>query len=559
MAVAAADKAYLYNVNGNYDAAIAEYTQAIDLADDIKLAEYYSRRGYVYIYLKQFQAAIDDFNQAKKFGVHQHHYHLNLAFVYLTAKKYDECLLHSNAALAIKDNDILALTNRACSYFYKHEYHHALKDFQFIIRLNPDDPLYYFNIAMVYCALNDEETALKFFSHAKLLGANSFNFYYQYGHTLLSLGRYQEAINNLKIALGKKQELMPLLKLANAYSSMGTHDIASKYLEKAIELYPNNPNVYTTRAYILYNQKKYAEAKGDLLHALSIKKTHGPAHLLLGVIFLLLNDIKEAENYLLLAAHEETKWNTQFFYKTYSEILLTRINNLHYPEASLQNIVTFLADKKNFTSETINATCILILGYYSAQKADEAVKYTMMLLQNGYPAHLTNFLRHDLFDFITHDKIACKKIISSVKNVLAVKENWLSCMIEIENQSLRQRMLWQALLPNTIVGCIFYIPRHGTLASLLKGKLLDILKLLNNENDLRIDDTFIACLTKLKTQSAKYNKFISELEKITMAKFPKLREILIKYKILAPNQTAYISEKNLKIAREETMNRFDFL
>lgn len=560
-AEAAADKAYFYDVNGNYEAAIAAYTTAIYSTNDcIQEAEYYSKRGFVYVRLKNFKSAIEDFTKVKRINGDQYKYHLNLALTYLVAKQYDECIVQSNAILTIKNDNIEALIHRGCAYFYKHQYNDSLKDFFLVIEINPDDPLYYFNAAMVYCALNDDKSALAFFKQARLLGANNFNFYYQYGNTLLYAGRYLEAISNLAIAITKKQELAPLIKLSIAYCYAASYEKANKYIKKAIELYPNSSSAYTTRAYLLYIQRNFAQAKNDLLRAVSIKKTNGTACLLLAIVLLKLNEIKEAENYLSLAANEDTKWDTNFFYKQYSEILLTRIQKQKHPEELLQNILTFLEGNKNYTPRVMNATCILTLGYHSAENPDKAIRYSMALLQRGSPIYLPIFLRNDWFDFITNENIACKKTISStVRNVLPMKENWISCILQTENNILRQRMLWQALLPNTMIGCIFYIPRHGTPPSLSAGKLLEVLTLLNKENNLKMDKTFMTCLASLKNQPVKYDKFTSELAKITASKFPKLHQILIENVIIPPNITTNISAKNIKLARDETINSFNSL
>ena len=104
----------------------------------------------------------------------------------------------------------------------------AIVDFDRAIQLNPNEHTHYLNRGICKMKLNSLDEALKDFDAALLIQPNELS-YANKGSVLLKLGRYEEAISNLTIALSAE----PWNEVWNyerglAYKALGKVELAKK-------------------------------------------------------------------------------------------------------------------------------------------------------------------------------------------------------------------------------------------------------------------------------------------------------------------------------------------
>ena len=119
--------------NGNYENAILEYTQAIELYSKNTIA--YRNRGAAYANLHEYARAASDYGNA----------------------------------IELESNNELAYIGRSAAYIYLQEYNKAIKDLTKAISLNPYNPMSYYNRAICYQKIGNNEKAQLDFARAKEL------------------------------------------------------------------------------------------------------------------------------------------------------------------------------------------------------------------------------------------------------------------------------------------------------------------------------------------------------------------------------------------------------
>ncbi len=100
--------------------------------------------------------------------------------------------------------------------------------------------------------------------------------------SLMNNGLYAEALNVLKIA--DQENLYVVLGMARANYFLGNKQVAFDLLNKAMSLYPNNPDVFYYFAYIFYEEGDIESARKYVDEALKINSKHQYSIQLLDVL-----------------------------------------------------------------------------------------------------------------------------------------------------------------------------------------------------------------------------------------------------------------------------------
>jgi len=132
--------AYAYELLGNYQGAIENYSKAIEIRPN--LGYVFHGRGWVNMEIGNFEEALDDYENAKKF--------------FSKGELRDMGADFWNNFGVIKDN--------------LKDYKGALNEYNKAIKINPNDSLYYANRANVRFELGDEEGACSDYKKSSKLG-----------------------------------------------------------------------------------------------------------------------------------------------------------------------------------------------------------------------------------------------------------------------------------------------------------------------------------------------------------------------------------------------------
>jgi tetratricopeptide (TPR) repeat protein len=142
----------------NYDRAIADYTQAIEL--NPKFAGAYYNRGLAFYYKKNYDRAIADYTQAIQLNPEYSEAYYNRGLAYRNKKDYDQAIADFTQAIQLAPENSNAYYNRGYAYAEKKDYDQAIADYTQAIQLNPEYSNAYNNRGLVYAEKKDYDQAI---------------------------------------------------------------------------------------------------------------------------------------------------------------------------------------------------------------------------------------------------------------------------------------------------------------------------------------------------------------------------------------------------------------
>ncbi len=152
------------------DKAISDFTEAIRLKADYAVS--YGLRGIAYGYLHQYDKAISDYNRAIQLNPNQPFPYNYRGIAYDDLKQDDKAISDYNQAIQLKPDYAEAYNNRGYAYYHLKQYDQAIRDYTQCIRLKPNFVQAYNNRANAYDALGETAKAKQDRTKAKELGAN---------------------------------------------------------------------------------------------------------------------------------------------------------------------------------------------------------------------------------------------------------------------------------------------------------------------------------------------------------------------------------------------------
>ena len=156
---------------GEYEDAVAEYTQAIAL--DSNIAAAYYNRGVAYIKLGKYAEAVGDLTQAIALDPQDAVAYNNRGIAYRNLGKYAEAIADYTQAIALDPKYAVSYNNRGVAHNYLKQYPAAVEDFTKAIELAPTTAAYYINRAEAYRALGLKNKAKADEKRAKKLGGQN--------------------------------------------------------------------------------------------------------------------------------------------------------------------------------------------------------------------------------------------------------------------------------------------------------------------------------------------------------------------------------------------------
>jgi len=254
---------YIYRGNilyaqGDYDAAIKDYTNAIDLKPDNEIGYY------------------------------------NRATAYSSKEDYDKAIFDFNKSIELKQGYEDAYNNRGIALFKKKEYDKAIDDYSKAIQIKQDFANAYKNRGQVWEAKGDFEKSIADYTKAIELNPQ-YDLFVRRGNIKFDQSDYDGAIKDYTKAIDlKPKNENGYYNRANAFSNKGDYDKAISDFNKAIELNPGYADAYSNRGIVRYNMKDYDKAFDDYSKAIQLKQDYANAYNNRGTVWEARGDFEKA-------------------------------------------------------------------------------------------------------------------------------------------------------------------------------------------------------------------------------------------------------------------------
>ncbi len=291
------------SVKSNYDAAVADYTEAIRL--DPKYAEAYRCRGDAWYWKDGHNKAIDDYSEAIRLEPKNASAFSGRGAAYYQKNDFDHALADCEGAVRLNPNLWLGFYYRGAARFSKGDYAKAVSDYTETLRIDHDNAEALCARGMAYRRVGDLDRAIADCSHAIRLNDRYDAAYYERGWDYQEKGDYNRAIDDYtevirikpergdayfgrgrvrhaqgdyKKAIADYREAIRLDpkdgdKYASrgwAYRKNGDCDLAIYDYTTAISLSPESPCLYETRGTLLVARGDYDLGIRDLQTAIQL-------------------------------------------------------------------------------------------------------------------------------------------------------------------------------------------------------------------------------------------------------------------------------------------------
>ena len=270
-----------YEDEGDYDAAIADYTKAIQI--DPKYADAYYNRGNVYSKQKgDYDAAIADYNKAIRIdpkSPKSADVYSNRGTTYENKGDHDAAITDFNKAIQIKPDDAVAYNNRGNAYDEKGDHDAAIADYNKAIQIKPDYAEAYYNRGIAYADKGDYDAAISDYTKAIKIEPNDAANFNNRGIAYKTKGDHDAAIADFNKAIQiKPDDAVAYNNRGNAYERKGDYDAAIADYNKAIQIKPDYAKAYYNRGIAYKKKGDYDAAIADYNKAIQIKPDDADAY-----------------------------------------------------------------------------------------------------------------------------------------------------------------------------------------------------------------------------------------------------------------------------------------
>jgi tetratricopeptide (TPR) repeat protein len=213
------DRGIIFATRGDYELAIEDFTEAINLKPDLysawmlrgralyasmskvtSVGENFSTIG-IYENLSAsteqqavYDRALADFNQAIQLEPNSAKAHYERSVVYLNKGDYDRAIADCSQAIKLDPNDAADYNNRGIAYSRKGEYNRAIADYTQAIKLDPNYAMPYYNRGLEYANKGDYDRAIADYTQAIRIDPNDADAYHGRGIAYEFKGDYDRAI-----------------------------------------------------------------------------------------------------------------------------------------------------------------------------------------------------------------------------------------------------------------------------------------------------------------------------------------------------------------------------
>ena len=215
---------------------------------------------------------------------------------------FEHAIDHYTEAIALNPQLAAAYCGRGGAYSSLGEYHKAIQDFNHAIEADESHSCAYTNRGRAYSDLGDYEQAIVNFHRAIELNSNFENqttaaSHYYRGLSYMNIGEYDQAMQDLDRVID--QQLPP--GAWNAYYGRGSVHLCKRDYDRAIddygramELAPENPDIYSIYGVVQVYMRNYRQAIDNFTKAIELDHSHAPSYHNRGVTSLFVSEWERA-------------------------------------------------------------------------------------------------------------------------------------------------------------------------------------------------------------------------------------------------------------------------
>jgi tetratricopeptide (TPR) repeat protein len=253
------DRGLTFQVKGDIDNAIAQFSEAIRL--DSQYTAAWTERGRAYKAKKDLDKALTDFDGAIRIEPTASRFNIR-GLVYAEKGDLDRAIEDYTEAIRLDAGYDPALYNRAQAYRAQGKFDRAINDYDEAIRLDAKYAPAYSNRGLVYQAKGDLDHAIADFA-AAIQAEPSADRYEQRGDAYVKKGDFAHALADYTIAI----RLNP--NAAESYSSRGLAYQENGDLDHAIADYNQAVKIEPASAVVYDSRARAYQEKGDLDRAIA--------------------------------------------------------------------------------------------------------------------------------------------------------------------------------------------------------------------------------------------------------------------------------------------------
>lgn len=276
-ATAYCSRGYAHSKLGDQDAAVSDYSRAIQLDPRYEAAFY--NRGIVLARLDRFDEALVDYNQAIKLDGRKKTRFVNRGNILAKLGRFEEALEDFNTALSLDPKMALAYVNRASTYLQLGKKQPSLEDYNRALELNPNLHNARNDRAQLLADMGQFEEALREFNEVLKKAPQSPAAYNNRGNVKRRLGKLNEALLDYQLSLKyNSQSAITLFNMGVTNALLGNYDQALNDLTKSIKLDPEHTQSFFHRALVHHECRRLEEAKSDYDQTLKLDPKFSTAY-----------------------------------------------------------------------------------------------------------------------------------------------------------------------------------------------------------------------------------------------------------------------------------------
>lgn len=278
-----------YLIHRDYQKAIELYQEAIRIKSDDAMA--HCGLGIAYNELKDYQKAIESFKETIRLKPDLADAHYGLGNAYDELKDYQKAIESLKEAIKLKPDYTWAHFSLGIVYRNSGDNQKAIESFKQAIRLKPDDAKAHFNLGYTYEQLGNNQKAIESFKEAIRIKPDLVLAHYCLGIVCGKVGDNQKAIESYKAAIHIKSDYTKAHSaLGITYYNSGDYQKAIESLKEAICIKPDLVEAHYNLGVAYGALGDNPKAMESYKEAIRIKPDYAEAHYGLGFIYLRLGD-----------------------------------------------------------------------------------------------------------------------------------------------------------------------------------------------------------------------------------------------------------------------------